>query len=99
MSQKKAKTSGQIRNEFDDVSHKIGIETGNARRAKSNLALLEKRQAELEAEFSSAIQREQEFEKQNKDAAAKTEAFEAKAGGAVNPPTEATESGEVSAAS
>lgn len=97
MSQKKPKTSTQIRNEFDDVSHKIGIETGNVRRAKSNLALLEKRQAELETEFSSAIQREQEFEKQNKQAEANTEAFKAK-GVEVNPTTESTESGEAIAA-
>lgn len=97
MSQKKAKTSTQIRNEFDDVSHKIGIETGNARRAKSNLALLEKRQAELETEFSSAIQREQEFEKQVKQADANTEAFKSK-GQEVTPSTESTETGEVSPA-
>lgn len=71
-------TSTQIRNQFDEVCHKLGLEIGNERRAITNQEKLKELQEELEEAFSAAVVREQENKAKKERAESNTKAFEEK---------------------
>lgn len=75
----KAKTSKEIREEYNNVCFLIGLEARNSKRALEAISRLEKQQKELEESFNSTLSKENEFAKLQAEADAKTKAFEAKA--------------------
>lgn len=73
------KSSTDLRNEYNDVSFKLGLEIANERRAVENQETLKDRQSVLEEAFNDAMAREQEFARKQAEADAKTKAAEEKA--------------------